>query len=423
MRLIYKIAIRLSLVIVPLLALWSGIFYFAMVNEINDEIDDALEDYSENIITRALAGERLPRKKDGSNNSYQIVRISKEYAAANRHIKYYDANVYIEEKREKEPARVLTTIFKDRKEIWYELTVSTPSFEREDLLRTVLYWILFIYLLILVSGVSVTMWVFQKSLSPLYSLLKWLDDYIPGHKVSPVPNNTDITELKRLNVAVEEATNRSEQIYALQKQFIGNASHELQTPLAVLGNRMERMLNSANLTEEQMEEVMSMLQTQRHIVRLNKDLLLLTKIDNCQFTESENVDIVQLVRQHQAVYEEIFEGKGIECNMNLYGTCIVSMNTSLADVLVTNLLRNAYIHSHSGSHIEVELCDSLLSVSNSGDYPLDSNKIFERFYQGVKKEGSTGLGLSIVKAICNLYNLQISYSFEEKKHKFSVKFF
>lgn len=423
MKLIYKIAIRLSLVIMPLLALWTAIFYFAMVNEINDEIDDALEDYSEIIITRTLAGMPLPQQRDGSNNSYQIIEISREYAYLNSHIKYYDANIYIEDKREEEPARVLTTIFKDGNDKWYELTVSTPSFEREDLLNTVMMWILFLYIVILVSGVSVTMWVFYRSLSPLYALLKWLDNYIPGHKISAVPNDTDVTELRQLNRAVEEATNRSEEVYALQKQFIGNASHELQTPLAVLGNRIERLLNSGNLTEEQMQEIMSMLQTQRHIVRLNKDLLLLTKIENCQFTDSENIDIAELLKQHLDMYEEIFEDKNITCKMDVVEECNVVMNGSLANMLVTNLLRNAYIHSANGACIEISLSGGMLSISNDGEHSLDANKIFERFYQGTKKEGSTGLGLSIVKAVCNLYNMQVFYSFEEKKHKFSVKFF
>ncbi len=422
MKLTYRVAIRLSLVIMPLLALWTTIFYFAIVNEINDEIDDALEDYSEIIITRVLAGMPLPQPKEGSNNSYQINEVNNSYAAANRHIKYYDANIFIPDKKETEPARVLTTIFKDKDSRWYELTVSTPSFEREDLLHTVMYWIMFLYFVILVSGVAVTMWVFYRSLTPLYALLEWLRSYTPGNKTVPVPNDTNIKEFEYLNKAVEEASNKFETVYNLQKQFIGNASHELQTPLAVLGNRMERMLNNSSLTEDQMNEIFSMLQTQRHIVRLNKDLLLLTKIDNCQFTDSENVNITDLLKLHQGIYAEIFEEKNITCNIHLLGDCIFAMNKSLADVLITNLLRNAYIHSTEDATIDISLTHDTLSIENSGTEALDETRIFERFYQGSRKEGSTGLGLPMVKAVCNLYNLHLSYTFEREKHKFSVIF-
>ncbi len=422
MKLTYKIALRLTAVIMPLLALWTTIFYFAIVDEIYDETDDVLEDYSELVITRMLAGEQLPRELDGSNNTYQITPVSEEYARNNAHIQYYNEKVYVKEKKEYEPARVLAIIFTDRDSSWYKLTVSIPSFEKEDLLNTVLTWILCLYFVILISGISITMWVFYKSLSPMYELLGWLDNYSPGHKKAAVPNNTDIKELSRLNIAVEEATERSEQVYALQKQFIGNASHELQTPLAVLGSRMERMLNNPDMTEEQMAELISMLQTQRHIVRLNKDLLLLTKIDNCQFTDNAEVDIVKLLEQQNDIYSEIFEEKNIVCNMHLPHSFVVQMNQSLAEVLVTNLLRNAHTHSNAGAVIDVALKAGLLTVSNTGEEPLDENRIFERFYQGAKKEGSTGLGLSIVKAICNFYKLPVSYGFEDKKHNFFVKF-
>ena len=118
---------------------------------------------------------------------------------------------------------------------------------------------------------------------PLYELLHWLDSYAPGREVAPVPNDTSITEFRRLNVAAQQAVDRSEELFERQKQFIGNASHELQTPLAVLGGRMEYLLDCADLDEETTGEIIQMRRTLDHIVRLNKTLLLLTKIDNGQF--------------------------------------------------------------------------------------------------------------------------------------------
>ncbi len=422
MTLISKVGTRLSVIIMLLLALWTAVFYFAMVDEINDETDDALEDYSELVIKRALAGAELPSQDDGSNNSFKLETVSDEYAAANKHIEYYDAAIFIPEKDETEPARVLTTIFRGQDDTWYKLTVSTPSFERDDLLSTILGWILCLYLVILVTGLSVTMWVFYKSLRPMYTLLEWLDSYTPGHKTGHVPNDTEIKELRCLNEAVEDATNRSENAFALQKEFIGNASHELQTPLAVLGNRMERMLNNPDISEEQMGEILEMLQTQRHIVRLNKDLLLLTKIDNLQFGDSEEMDFSRLVREQQSLYEEMFEDKGIRGKIDLAQNLNVQMNRTLSEVLVSNLIRNAYIHSADGAEVSVSLSDGVLTVANSGEAPLDGELIFERFHQGTRKEGSTGLGLSIVKAICKAYNLSVEYSFKDKKHFFTVDF-
>ncbi len=211
----------------------------------------------------------------------------------------------------------------------------------------------------------------------------------------PVPDDTNISEFRRLNEAAQRAADRSDELFDRQKQFIGNASHELQTPLAVLGNRLEWLLDRTELTEEQMGELFQMQRTLGGIERLNRTLLLLTKIDNGQFPESTEVDIAGLVREQVALCEEIYESRGIACSVNCAGPLAVRMNESLASVLVANLVKNAFIHTAAGGGIRIDIEDRTLSVANDGDASLDGERIFERFYQGSKKEGSTGLGLGL----------------------------
>lgn len=421
MKLIYRISLRLSLVLLPLIALWAVVFYFTMVDEINDEVDDALEDYSELIVIRMLSGELLPRMNEGSNNSYTIAPVDENYAAAHPGIDYYDAEVYIPEKEEMEPARFLVTIFQDGNGQFYELKVATPTFEKDELLETILWWVVWLYLLLLITVVGTTMWIFHNSMRPLYALLHWLDGYVPGHKTVPVPNNTSITEFRRLNTAAQQAVDRSEELLEQQKQFIGNASHELQTPLAVLGGRMEYMLDHAGLDEQTMGEVIQMQRTLGHIVRLNKTLLLLAKIDNGQFPENTDVDISAMIREQKELYDDIYEERDIRCDMHLTGSFLVRMNESLASVLVSNLIRNAYAHSEAGARIDIRIEGRTLTVSNDGVTPLDGKHIFERFYQGSKREGSTGLGLALVKAVADSYGLCVGYRFGEEQHIFSVE--
>lgn len=421
MKLIYRISLRLSLVLLPLIALWAVVFYFTMVDEINDEVDDALEDYSELIVIRMLSGELLPRMNEGSNNSYTIAPVDENYAATHPGIDYYDAEVYIPEKEETEPARFLVTIFQDGNGQFYELKVATPTFEKDELLETILWWVVWLYLLLLITVVGTTMWIFYNSMRPLYALLHWLDGYVPGHKTVPVPNNTSITEFRRLNAAAQQAVDRSEELLEQQKQFIGNASHELQTPLAVLGGRMEYMLDHAGLDEQTMGEVIQMQRTLGHIVRLNKTLLLLAKIDNGQFPENTDVDISAMIREQKELYDDIYEERDIRCDMHLTGSFLVRMNESLASVLVSNLIRNAYVHSEAGARIDIRIEGRTLTVSNDGVTPLDGKHIFERFYQGSKREGSTGLGLALVKAVADSYGLCVGYRFGEEQHIFSVE--
>lgn len=421
MRLIYRIALRLSLILLPLLALWAGLFYYTLVDEINDEADDALEDYSERVIIRMLAGEPLPQQNSGSNNSYTITPVDEEYASMRRPIDYFDAEVYIAEKRETEPARVLTTLFRDDDGQCYELRVATPTFEKKDLMHTILGWIILLYLTLLVTIVCVTLWVLHRSMRPLYALLRWFDCYTPGSRVRFEPAPTSVTEFRRLNLAAQQAVNRSEEVFERQNQFIGNASHELQTPLAVLGGRIEWLLNHTELTEEQMGELIQMKQTLNRLVRLNKTLLLLTKIENNQFLECADVDLASMLHEEQAINDEIFASRRLRSEMELPAAgFVVRMNESLASVLVTNLLRNAYRHTPEGGTICVRIAGRSLCVENDGSEALDRRHLFDRFHHDPSAEGSTGLGLSLVRAVADRYGLRIDYRFERERHCFMV---
>lgn len=424
MKLIYRILIRLSAALLFVLTVWTVFFYFTMIDEINDEVDDALEDYSETIIIRTLAGKDLPSTSDGTNNNYSIRPITAEEAARLPVIEYFDADIYIKEKEETEPARVLRTIFTDKDDNHYLLEVSTPSFEKEDLREAVAHWILFLYIVLLVTLLAVCLWVFYRSLRPLYALLHWLDDYLPGKPHEPVPNNTRIPEFRKLNEAAAQAVERSEQLFKQQKQFIGNASHELQTPLAVCNNRIEWLLDNTELTEEQMEELFKTKYTLNYIVRLNKSLLFLSRIDNGQFTTSRPVDINAIVKRLADDYKEIFAHYELCISLEEQGKLTVTMNETLAEALISNLLKNAFIHNREKGHIRIMIAPHSLTIANTGQpAPLDSQRIFERFYQGSKKKESTGLGLAITDAICRQYGLHITYLHKGEEHIFRMEVF
>ena len=422
MQFIYRIALRLTAVLLPLMAVWGALFYFTMVDEIRDEADDALEDYSAMIISRILSGEELPQGNDGSNNSFEVRAVDSNYAATHPHLRYHDENIYIPDKREQEPARVLTSIFSDAEGQFYELMVMTPTFEKNDLFEAVLAWIVVLYVALLFIVLVVTMIIFRRSLQPLYDLLHWLDAYRPGGRPQSVPNKSDVEEFRRLNVALQQAVDRSEELFERQSQFIGNASHELQTPLAIIGNRVEWLLDSPSITEEEAGELFKIQKTLSRAVRLNKTLLLLTKIDNGQFPESVEVDIVTALEEGVESYGDVYAAREVNFTHNLPAELKVTMNESLATTLISNLVKNAYVHTPQGGDAHIEIIGRTLRVSNTGSEPLDKEHIFERFYQAARKEGSTGLGLALVAAVCRYYNLRLEYFFADGKHNFEVEF-
>ena len=420
MKLIHKVTLRLALVVLPILLLWATVFYFAMVNEVNDETDDSLDDYAEMIARRVVTGEELPTPGDGSNNTYSIELLPPTAQYDDSKV-YEDLDVYLYWKKETEPARVLTKIFHDDDGTAYRLTVSTPTFERDDIIRAILIYIAIIYTVLLCTILAVTVVVFKYSMKPLYSLLRWLDGYRPGNGTEGFPNEETVFEFKKLTKAARETIERAENHLERQKQFIGNASHELQTPLAVLGNRIEWMMDNTSLTEEQFTELSKMRQSINRLVRLNRTLLLLSKIDNGHFLDRNNVDIVSIIENELEVYKEIFAEKGLVCKVNVPQNFVVQMDEMLATTMVSNLIKNAFVHSPEGDTIEITISQGELSVSNSGDEALDGARLFDRFYTS-GKTGSTGLGLALVKSISGYYDFGLGYVHRNSRHNFYIKF-
>ena len=424
MKLVYRILLHLSWALSLLLAAWAVLFYVTMIDEINDEVDDSLEARAEVILTRVLAGRELPAPASEGNNAYFLNEVSAEYAAAQLRERYSDEEIFIPERDEEEPARVLRKVFHDRDGRWYELTVMTPTIEKEDLREAILGWIVSLYLFLLGMILLVTVVVLYRTMRPLYALLRWLDGYTVGAQNPPLVVETSVTEFRRLNDAARRYAERAEETFERQKQFIGNASHEMQTPLAVCRNRLEMLVDDApTLTEEQLGEIAKVQRTLDYLVRLNRSLLLLSKIDNGQFPETEAVDMNALVRRTAEDMEEIYAYRNMRFTLADEGPLTVRMNPSLAGSVVANLVKNAFVHGDAGGEIVVTVAPRRLTVANSGaGGPLDAGHIFDRFYQGVKKEGSTGLGLAVVDAVCRLYGLKVAYSHTDGRHCFTVDF-
>jgi signal transduction histidine kinase len=407
--------------LLPVMALWSVLFYYGMVNEINDEADDALGEYAQLVMRRVLAGQPLPAPNNGSNNSYSITPVDEDYMLRYSPIQYYDEMVYIPEKEETEPARVLRTFFCDAEGQHYEIQVATPTFERADLLKTIAWNMALLYLVLMLTIFTVVALVYYFNMRPLYRLLQWLDGYTPGAKKVEVPTNTSVVEFRKLSEAAQRAMNRTEQLFEQQKQFIGNASHELQTPLAILGNRLEWLVNNTSPNEQQLTEMLKMRQSLARLVRLNKTLLLLSKIENEQFPESSDVDIAAIVRDNLEIYSEIYEERGITEQVELPESYIVHMNESLTSTLINNLLKNSYLHNMKGGTVKISINGDTLTIANSGTEALDPSLIFERFYHKGGSD-STGLGLALVSSIARNYNLAVTYTFTDNMHTFSIRF-
>lgn len=421
MKLFYRVLAHLLTGIFVILLGWAIVFYWGIMEEINDEVDDSLEDYSELVIIRSLAGKELPAHDNGSNNQYFLKEVDASYALSKEAICYRDSMIYIAEKGETEPARILTTIFKDKDERYYELSVYTPTIEKRDLKEAIFQLLIGLFVVLLITILVINVWVFHQSMKPFYILLDWLEKFRLGKKNDVLDNPTHTTEFRKLNEAVSRFASHSEEMFEQQKQFIGNASHEIQTPLAICQNRLEMLMEDETLSEQLMGEIAKTCQTLEYVSKLNKSLLLLSKIDNSQFTSVEKVCLNEILYRYLYDYQEVYDYKGITLDVHEKNTFNITMNGTLAVVLITNLLKNAFVHNIYKGKIQIEITSSNIRFGNTGkDEHLDEKHIFERFYQGSKKEGSTGLGLAIVDAICRQSQLSIQYQFVKGWHWFDI---
>ena len=146
-----------------------------------------------------------------------------------------------------------------------------------------------------------------------------------------------------------------------------------------------------------------------------------SKIDSGQFIARSEVDLAGIIENEAAIYKEIFDYKEIDCTIRLPKRFTASMDESLATTMISNLIKNAYLHSPENGKIEIEATEHELRISNSGEASLDATRIFDRFYTN-GKSGSTGLGLALVKSIADSYNFAFTYNFTGKMHCFTVRF-
>ena len=423
MKLATRTFLDVFLVLTVVFLLW-GMYFNRFINDRTvDEIDDQLEHYSDRLIRHLLMTGEMPLQSAGSNNEFFLSEVDEGYLLGHERVEYTDQDVFIEWIGEEEPARVLRTVFEKEDGSLWLLTVLTPSYERDEL-KSAIAWACALLLLLLMLCVGVALvWAFWRNMRPMYRLLHWLDGYAIGATEKKLENDTSISEFRQLNETVTDCFDRIERAYERERRFIGDASHEMQTPLAICQNRVEMLMEDEHVTEPQMVELMKTQQTLSELSRLNKSLLLLSKIENNQFIEQTDVCMNELVHHFVEMYADVFEAMNVTMDVAEEAQWHVEANEPLMTTLVSNLLRNAYIHNVEGGRISVIVREDELEIGNTGiEEPLDSTHIFERFYRRDRnKKGSSGLGLSIVKAICDVSGIQIDYRYEDGLHRFRLK--
>lgn len=421
MKLLHYTYRKLSLWLLALMAVWGVLFYYTILYELMDETDDTLENYAQIIINNALYDESVLETEGNLMSFYYFHPLSVEEGENYRDM-FYDSLVYVENEDEHEPVRVYRTAFRMPDGQFYELELMISTLERDDMANAMFWYLAALFVLFLCCTAIGTRLILQKIFRPMNQLMDWLQHLHPGAEVPPLENATNIREFRLLGEVACDMANRSHKAYEEQKQFIENASHELQTPLAIARGKLELLAESEGMTEEELKELDAIYATLGRAVKLNKALLLLSRIENGQYAETEDVCVDELLDELLPDLMEVYEHKQINLErVKGEQPFVIRCNASLAHILVTNLVKNALVHSPEGGRLVVETSAASLVVKNSGTAPLDASQLFKRFAHSVdRKKDSTGLGLAISEAIASGCSLRLMYRWEEGMHVFSL---
>ena len=305
----------------------------------------------------------------------------------------------------------------------YKVTITKSQQETEDLVKLIVLLTLAIVVLLLVVLFIINRFVLNKLWLPFNNTLQQLKQFNLSNKTAISLKESNISEFKELNAVVTAMSNSVLKDYEVLKSFTENASHEIQTPLAVIKSKLELLMQAENFSEMQMQYIQNIQEEISRLSKLNQSLLLLTKIDNQQFKDTEEVAIATIITKHLNNYEELIAAKEITLIQNIAEGGVVVMNKVMAEILVSNLITNAIKHNVENGSITISLTGDRLTVSNTGTaLNAKPHELFERFKKDKVNSESLGLGLSIVKKICDQYDFKASYHYGEGLHTVTILF-
>ncbi|MFM2207057.1 MAG: hypothetical protein RL213_1032 [Bacteroidota bacterium] len=376
------------------------------------------------LYTKALLRKQIAQQPNLQGRPFEIsdhIRVDTLSRFTTFRVLLRDSSVYDPAEKAMIPLRLLTY----EEEISgraYRITIGERLTTNRDLLNGVAITLLLVAIDIIACFYFLNRYFSSSIWRPFYRALDALKrfDLQRGGKVRFEPSRVD--EFNALNDELTKLTEKVNSDYRNLKEFTENMSHETQTPLAIIQSKLELLLQSGNLTPEQMEQIHSTLDAVNRLTKMNRGLILLTRIENDQYSGEEPVDFSQLIRKRMEDFDFFLQSRSLKTDIRLDDQLRVRMNPYLADILVSNLFSNAIKYTDEGGTFHIRLLSDSLEMSNSGKPPtLPDQRIFERFKRGDAPE-SVGLGLAIVKRICDHYHFFLSYRYSEDMHRFYVQF-
>jgi two-component system, OmpR family, sensor kinase len=401
--------------LVLLLVIWSVFLFLVLRFEVYDNVDEVLR-YRKNLLIQKIQETGKLPVQDG----FQDFAISPMKGVFLSKDEYSDTLVH-KWRNSYDEYRKVNSAFVLEGET-YSLMVMLPRLENDEMIDTLVYTVP-VFLLLSIIGFSILVKRLNSIVwKPFYHLLEAFKSFRLDAEPQLAFDHSRIDEFNELQNGMKELMVRSREDYQRQRQFTENASHEIQTPLSIIQAKIEMMFQNP-MEEKQSQNLDQIYNAAERLSSINQTLLMLAKIENQQFAVTIKVNVLTIVRELLAYFEEQAEKYQIKIELKIAEDVQVVANRDLFFILMMNLLKNAFMHNTQAGYITVSANRSVFIVENSGlPTEVSPDKIFDRFYTQSPKKGGVGLGLAIVKGIATENNWKIEYHQMETLHRITIYF-
>lgn len=271
-------------------------------------------------------------------------------------------------------------------------------------------------IILLVTFLADTVYI-EYLLKPFYKIIdtkiRWVNE---PEAFDHTPINAKSKDFKELDLVLNQMMNRIADVFKKEKQFISNVSHELLTPIALLKNKLENLLQNESLDDNAIDKIAASLRTLDMLKKIINNLLLISRIENHQYESNERINFQHIINELQEDLQDRIEDKRIRFTNETKHDFVFTGNKTLMHILIYNLVTNAIKYNKPDGEIIVS--DGFLqnryfiSITDSGIGLNESQieNIFNRFTRVSSEQEGQGLGLAIAKSIAVFHHIEIKVS-------------
>ncbi len=396
------------------------VLFYSIKYQLTEELNEQLKTEQVNVT-------RIIEKSDSLNMTF-LLNDNMSFRQAGPEISFkpvlFDTLKFDNVEKENIPYRIIRFPAKSRYQN-YVITIQSSKIENEDIILSIFLSLIIVFALFSIMLYLSNYYFSKKLWSPFLKTIATIKSVnIHDSEAQFAIDKTNVQEFYELNSSLQQMIDRIKRDYRRMKDFSENASHELQTPLSIIRSKLESLLQSPDLKAREAQLIDQALESTVRLSRINQTLLLLTKIENGQFVQKQDVSFYEVFEKYLEAYREMIIDKKLKIKVEREGDFSFAIHPALADVLVSNILNNAIKHNIDNGWLTIKIHPEGLDIRNSGlppEYPPE--QLFNRFAKGTHSAEHLGLGLALIKEIAQSYDFEVQYNYHKNMHIFIINAF